>query len=199
MEVINTMRVRRVISSCVLCLMLCIVALSSSALTCKTTKNQAQIRYFVRFHNDNEYLYSFKDEFEFPMEEDEAKKSDKYYKVYYGPDGKYYKAELFKNGQLEETYLFDSQERIIQSRENNIMRMWCYGENEKILVIIEGTRLSEYWVYSYEGDKLLKLTKYIPSDVILEYTVYDHNNWRYKTYDITGDPIDEGRMVGIGK
>lgn len=192
------MRIRRVISSCVLRLILCIVALSSITLGCKMTKNQAQIRYFDRFHNDNIYLYTFKDEFEFPMEEDEAKGSDKYYKVYYGPDSKYYKAELFKNGQLKETYLFDSQERIIQSRENNIVRMWCYGENEKILVIIEGTRISEYWVYSYEGDKLIKLSKYIPSDVMLEYTEYDHDAFRYKTYDITGKLTHEGHMR-IGK
>lgn len=183
--------------------LLCVV-LSAGALTgipssSKMTTNQTQIRYFDRFHNDNVYLYSFKNEFEFAMEPNEVETSDKYYKVYYGPDGKYYKAELFKNGEVKETYSFDSHERVIRSTQRNVVHVRSYGENETILLIIEGTRLSEYWVCSYEGDKLIKVTKYIPSDVILEYTVYDHENWGYKTYDITGDLLDEGRMVRPGK
>ena len=182
-----------------MCIVLCVGFLFGCTPGSEMDKKPVKTVCFLRFHNDNEFSYKSKDEFQFPIEESEIKKQKEYYKVYYNNDGNYYKADFVKNGKINEVYLFDSKGRVLESQKKDVVNKWSYGDNKKIMSVIKGSVPSEYELYKYEDDKLLKRERYGLTNVLLEYTVYDHSAWKYRTYDKNGKLIGEGEMVHIGK
>jgi len=161
---------------------------------------QIQIRYYSRFHNDNEYLYSSKDKFEGIMNEQLANKTtDRYYEVYYGPNGKYYKAEMHHTAHsIHGIYFFDDEERKVWYKKGDKTEIWNYGEDVKTLVIVEGGELKEFIEYSYEAEKLIERVRYETVNVMFEHIEYDHKTMRYRKYDKLGKFVEERRMV-VGK
>lgn len=169
--------------------------------TSNVKEEKIQIRYYGGFHNDNSYLYSYKNEFEFLMNEELAKKgTGRYYKVYFGPDGKYYKAEMnIPKKNIQGTYLFDDNERqIYYEDEEGIVRIWCYEKELQVEVVLEFGELKEYIENRYIGDKLMSRTKYEPVPVVRESMEYDHEKMKYKLYDELGNFVKEYKMA-IGK
>lgn len=161
---------------------------------------QITMRYYSRFHNDNEYLYSSKGEFEGIMNEELVKKTtERYYKVYYGSNGKYYKAEMhYPAHNIHGTYFFDDEERMVWYKEGDKTEIWNYGQEVKTLVVVEDGGLKAFIEYTYEGEKLEETVRYEPVNVMLEYIEYDHKTMRYRKYDKLGEFVEEGKMV-VGK
>ena len=180
------------------------VIISLAVATNSTTSNNLgenmdSIKYFHRFHNDNEYLLSYKEEFEFLLNEQDVHRTDKYYKVYYGSDGKCYKADFFENGKYKRGYIFDSKERVLRILEEEIVNIWDYSDNRKMKFVLRKGEFQEYQLYQYDNNKLSKITRFKPGRDIFEYTIYNYSSWNFKTYDKEGKLIHQGGMVHMGK
>lgn len=107
-------------------------------------------------------------------------------------------AEYIRKNNVLETYFFDD-ERITETYEGEVVKKFKYKTNNIIIDVSNENGFVSHIVKIYRNDKLYKELSYDANNILLGYSVYDHDSWEYKTYDKFDNLIEKGNMIRIGK